>query len=1210
MSKEDLNENASTWVLVFLGVALAALFGGTWLWVTNEESLTGWVAANHAVIGAGLIAAWFACMFLVAVYERGIRQWAADSRFARVFERRRQLRLQAAPPVDEMRMPEPGASGLRDVLQDRHGLRWRYRDRWILVVGDEPFVNRLVPGLPDAGYWVDGSTVLLYARSTRDTLDTAWLEQIRRLRRRRPVDAVVAVVRDRGRGNAPFDVDGVALRLARHARALRWSAPTYLLNATLLKGNVAGEGEPIGLTWSNPHKAMRDVSASLGQLVSNLAQGGVMRLTEDADDRYPAELSRHIQGLRDGLTELVQRIGRSPLLRRGTVHGLLFAPLPPVVADTAATAASAAPPLAAAGPANRIDDWADQPTLVAPQHALWQTVARHSQPLLGRRVGFSWSVATAWLTTAVIGCWIAGTVLSGWQNRIHIESAADTLSQLARLTVDANAGVNATDSGPGLLALDRLDKQIDTLEAQQRDGAPWRTRFGLNRDAALLTTLWPGYDRAAARLVVGPWRKHLEQRLGQLGTLTDAEIAEGGQEQVQAAYDTLKAYLMLAKPERASPAFLTPLLLATGLPEQTSGSTLKPGAWQDLRQHLVDFYVQHLKSRGLPGKPGTSTPAFSPDAALVASARQTIVGARGIQHSSDAVYQQIIDDAAPKYPPLSLVMLLGDSAPSGDVVPGSSANTGGAGLFNTAQTIPGVFTRAAWEERIGKAIDEADAQRNVAGDWVLTDNAKFDTAPSALKAELRQRYFDDYTRAWERFLNSLQWQGARTLSGTVDQLTLLGEPRRSPLVALMAVIAYQAGAGAASQSLSDTLISKAQQLVGTAERDPSKLSQVPPAPLAAAFGPILRLMGSDWAAGTPSNGKTTAAPPTASDLSLARYLERVTAMRLKTQQIVTSPDPDGLSRLAAQAVLQGKTSEIAESRDYASRVAASLGQEWAGLGDLLRAPLDQTWSVLVQPAATSLNELWRTAIVADWARAFGGRYPFADSDNDASIPEMARFMRLDNGLITQFVAAQLTGVVERQGDHWVATLGAQGGTKSGALNVDPAFLAGLNRLTRAATVLFPAGDAQVRYELRGVPTPGVTEMKVVQSGRALRYFNQKEEWVPFLWPGDALDNVTHVEWQSEVGGLRATLDAQGRFGWIRLLERAQVTPLDGARNLLTWQPDANPGTPLRVQLRAETGAGPLEVLRLRHFELPQRVFAVAAATPTANDSRRATAGGK
>ncbi|WP_043227276.1 hypothetical protein, partial [Burkholderia glumae] len=43
-----------------------------------------------------------------------------------------------------------------------------------------------------------------------------------------------------------------------------------------------------------------------------------------------------------------------------------------------------------------------------------------------------------------------------------------------------------------------------------------------------------------------------------------------------------------------------------------------------------------------------------------------------------------------------------------------------------------------------------------------------------------------------------------------------------------------------------------------------------------------------------------------------------------------------------------------------------------------------------------------------------------------------------------------------------------------------------------------------------------------------------------------------------------------------------------------WTPDTSLGLPLRVQLRSEAGAGPLDVLALRRFTLPTRVFVTDA----------------
>ncbi|SDG40874.1 ImcF-related family protein [Paraburkholderia phenazinium] len=1200
-----MNEHKPQPVAIFIGIAIAIVFLALGIAVWVEGPGQGWSRNTRIIIELSLLSALLLSLLFVKYFE-AVVLWIASMRAARwlaQYDWNRQSRSGSGQAAQSREAALGHPAALRDALRERHGWRWRYRDRWVVVVGDEPIVKRLAPSLVQSGHTISGDTVLLYAKQTGDQLDTAWLDQIRRLRRRRPVDAVVAVVRVHTSGHGPIDAEHTAQRLVRHARALRWAAPAYLLNVTDSGIDTFGPDEAIGCTWSNARPCPGEVSDSLRGLSDELADAGVVRLTKDATDRYPAELSQHIARYGSAVSDLVTQIGLSRIWRRA-IHGVLFTPL---FKERVAESSEA--------------EKQDGEGNTILQRTVWQTVADHSRSVHGRRVGFSFSNSAAWLLTALVSLWIAGTMFSGVTNRSAIHGAADTLMQLSE----------AQDHTQSALTLDTLQKQLDTLEIRQHDGAPWFTRFGLNRDTQLLAALWPSYESAANRLVVAPIRAKLEERLRQLASLSDEEIASGGDTQIKSAYATLKAYLMLAKPEHADAKFLTPQLTDSGAPTRPVNSTLSIGAWEDLRQHLIAFYASHL---GQHVAVDGSSLAIIPDASLVNGTRQTIIGVRGIQNSTDAIYQQILDEAKPKYPPVSLATLLGD--------------TNSRGLFNTTATVPGVFTRAAWDERISKAIDDASEQRRVMGDWVLSDNRTGATIPSSLKTELRQRYFDDYAREWEQFLNSLRWQPDATLSGTVDQLTLLADPQRSPLAALMNVVVYQAGTGALTQSLSDSLINKAQQLVGADEKDPSKIAQSQNvAPLAAAFGPLLRLAGSDLAGSgvNAANGKGAAQMAATGDLSVPRYMERVTAMRLKLQQIMMGSDPDAMSRAAAQSVLQGKTSDIADSRDYASRVSASLGEQWAGFGDLFDAPLDQTWQVVLQPAASSLNDTWRTAIVADWDKSFGGRYPFADSENDASLPEMARFMRPDNGVIAQFVTTQLAGIVERQGDRWVP---AQGANRS-SLTVDPAFLAALNKLMRVSTVLFPSGDAHIRYELRAVPTPGVTDMKFVLSGRELHYFNQKEEWTPFVWPGDALDNIAHIEWQTEQGGLRSALDMQGRFGFIRLLERAKVMPQDSARYLLTWMPDAtkeathpagsapaapddgsegplegNPlgatrssssahgkegttssgmtpppslapglGTPLRLQLRSEAGAGPLDVLALRNFTLPGRIFMTA-----------------
>ncbi len=593
-----MSENKQRPAALFIGIAFAILFliiAIATLIVAREQR---WGLERLIIFELALLSG-LLLSFLFAKFFEAILLWIASMRAIRWLLRYdAQKSARTSEEVAESSLPLPEA------VKDRHGARWGwpYRDRWILVAGDEPLVKRLAPGLTDTGYALTGNAVLLYAKQTGSTLDTAWLEQIRRLRRRRPVDAIVAVTRDRNSATLPFDTEELSQRLGRHARALRWAAPAYLLNVTDFGTEPSGSDEAIGFTWSNARTCADEISTSLQRLAYHLADAGVVRLAADRADRYPAELSQHIERLGSALSGLVTQTARSRYWRN-PVHGLLFAPL---FKDRELEPA-----------ANIEKSEGEENSPVAQQRSIWHTVAEHSRSIHGRRVGFSFSTTAAWIATAAIGLWIVGTTVSGFTNRTTVGNAQETLAKLT----------GTQDLTRSMQTLNSLVGQIDTLETRQRNGAPWMTRFGLNHDSALLSALWPGYENAAGRILVGPIRQKLEDRLHQLAAMSDEEIASGGTAQAQAAYDTLKAYLMLAQPQRAVASFLTPQLVATAVPARPLNSPLSSGTWEDLRQHTVTFFANHLGRRTAASG---SALAIVPDSSLVASTRQTIIGVRGI----------------------------------------------------------------------------------------------------------------------------------------------------------------------------------------------------------------------------------------------------------------------------------------------------------------------------------------------------------------------------------------------------------------------------------------------------------------------------------------------------------------------------------------------------------------------------------------------------
>ncbi|WP_322063429.1 type VI secretion IcmF C-terminal domain-containing protein, partial [Paraburkholderia sp. J63] len=251
-------------------------------------------------------------------------------------------------------------------------------------------------------------------------------------------------------------------------------------------------------------------------------------------------------------------------------------------------------------------------------------------------------------------------------------------------------------------------------------------------------------------------------------------------------------------------------------------------------------------------------------------------------------------------------------------------------------------------------------------------------------------------------------------------------------------------------------------------------------------------------------------------VSLSRVLTADTTVRLKLQQIQSSPDAQAMARGLAQAVFQGKLSDLTQAHDDAALTAASLGAQWAGFGQTMFVqPLDAAWQAVLQPAAASLNDAWRAAVYSPFQVAFASRYPFAPTGPDASFAEFGRYVRPDTGLINRFVEVELSGVLKRQGDQWVPNeLAPQ------SLQFDPKFLAMLRLTGPLGARLYAQGEAGYHFSIMPQPTPGVTRTELTVDGQQIVYFNQRETWTPLVWPGNGLAGRASLTWQTLDAGTR------------------------------------------------------------------------------------------
>ncbi|EOG8152025.1 ImcF-related family protein [Citrobacter werkmanii] len=1023
--------------------------------------------------------------------------------------------MNAIASEDDDEEPVFSEDAVSEHLRFRYGRRWQHKVRLLLVMGNPDDVQKAAPGLCH-DLWQEGDgNVLIYGGDAQSLPDEIFLSKLKCLRSGQPIDGIIQVI---STSVLPTDRERDAfLRCRQKAdHQLGWQAPVWLWLTDNATGAQQGEETAATGVIFGPECTVKSAGEGFSTLALHLQKVGMAKILNNPADFGLLQLSLRLrQELKDSLAVLLSGLMQGSAAWR--LRGVMFSP-----------------ELAVAGtiPNTRLDT----PT--------WKAVIDDCDASSGRKLGFDWLKMLRLILLSLIVLWGAGTLLSLIVNRTQIYQAQETARQAA------DTAKPLTERLHNQLV---LQQAIARLQHREATGAPWYTRFGLNQDGDTLAALWPLYAKNNAQLMRDATADSLRQQLNAFVRLPPASDART--KGTQHTYDVLKSYLMMARPDKADAEWLAKNVL-TALPKRQN---VPDGTWQALAPKLLSFYAQNL-----PAHPEWK---IKPDAELISTVRQILLKQIGQRNAESGLYQEMLKRVASNWPDLTLADMTGDT----------DAST----VFRTDEVVPGMFTRQAWEEQVQDAINEVVKARRDEIDWVLTEKTHqtgSDISPEALKARLTERYFTDFSNAWLKMVNSIQWQEAASLSEAIAQLSLIGDVRQSPLVALMNTLNFQGKTGQKGELLADSIVDSAKKLIGQKKNAKQFIEQAqgPKGPLDGVFGPLMGVM--EGKEGTSRNG----------NLSFQSWLARVTQVRLKLQQVTSAPDPQAMSQMLAQTIFQGKAIDLTDTRDYGSLVAASLGQEWNGFGQsLFVQPLDLAWRQVLVPAAGSLNARWQATIVDQWNKAFAGRYPFKATGSDASLPLLAQFLRSDSGRITTFLKTNLGGILHQEGNRWVIDPSASQG-----MVISPDFLRAINQLAELSDIVFSQGDAGVNFELMARPSRDVARVQLTLDEQHLDYFNQMESWQSFIWPGNTYYPGVSLSWRSVNSGMQLYASNQGNWGFIRLLNKARITPLDASRTQLVWI--TADGNPLKFVMRSELGNGPLALLKLQGFTLPDTIFSVAA----------------
>lgn len=1007
-------------------------------------------------------------------------------------------------------------------LRQHYGRFWPRKIRLFWVIGENHTVDSIFPNLREQQWQQGDGMVMIYGGDASSPQSEALLTSLSRVCSRRPPDGVILAM-----NNDALPTGSECQSLTRHWQKMTmlsgWQIPLWLWLVENSDWSQSTRDRVATGILLDPGVTPQTIDGHLDSLIPGLRQVGMAQLLSDPRHDWLLRLASHLQAaFRKQLITLC--MGLTSGLVKGTLQGIVFSS---VVTDKPVVPHACSP---------------------TPE---WQVLLAGGSGKAAKRVGFHWQKRLRLLLLILSLCGCGGTLLSLAANGTQIYQLQET----ARSAVHA-----ARPLAERLRSQSVLQQTIARLQYRTEAGVPWYMRFGLSQNEALLDALWPLYAHNNKLLMCDPLVTQLKRQLMDFVRLPPA--SEARMQGTHQAYNLLRTYLMLTRPDKADAGWLANNAL-TLWPHRRG---VAEASWQLLAPGMLSFYAQNL-----PRHPDWKVDA---DMELITAVRQILLRQIGQRNAELGLYQTMLKSIAHNWPDLTLADMTGDT----------DAST----LFSTDQIVPGMFTRQAWEDQVQNAIDELVKTRRSEIDWVLSDKtvaSDSDISPDTLKAHLTARYFNDFGNAWLNMVNHIQWHDASSLAEAIAQLNILADVRQSPLVALMNTLLWQGKTGEKSEALADSLVDSAKNLISSKKRERPLIrqSQEPKGPLDGFFGPLTGLMAGKE--GTGNNG----------NLSFQSWLARVIQVRLKLQQVTTAPDPQAMAQMLAQTVFQGKSIDLTETRDYGSLVAASLGQAWNGFGQALFVrPLDLAWRQVLTPAADSLNSHWQTAIVAQWNTAFAGRYPFKATGSDASLPLLGQFLRADSGRITTFLKTNLGGILHQEGNRWGVDPSASQG-----ITVNPAFLNAINQLAEISDIIFSQGDAGVHFELMARPSRDVARMQLTLDGQNLDYFNQMASWQSFTWPGNTYYPGADLSWHAVNGGMRLYASQQGNWGVIRLLDKARVTPIDSSRSQLVWPTPENQS--LKFILRSELGEGPLTILKLQGFRLPDTIFNVEPGNPGNDD---------
>ncbi len=431
--------------------------------------------------------------------------------------------------------------------------------------------------------------------------------------------------------------------------------------------------------------------------------------------------------------------------------------------------------------------------------------------------------------------------------------------------------------------------------------------------------------------------------------------------------------------------------------------------------------------------------------------------------------------------------------------------------------VRGAFTKDGWA--FMQAAFRKPDQLFGGEDWVLGPQTFANFDRSQLEARLRGFYLRDFIQEWREFLKAANVSRYASLTDAAKKLGLTSSGQ-SPLLALLCLVSQHTNVDAPE-------IKSAFQ---------AAQAVVPPA------------CQMQYVA--PSNQS---------------YMGSLLKLQNSVQQVATSSA--GIADPAAQMTL----SQAAEAHLATGQIAQTFaidkdGNVPAQVKKLMEDPITEVERLLKGIGPAELRA--KGAALCGQFRQLMSKYPFnLKSTTQATVDDVNRFFRPQDGALWQFYNQSLQNLVQKQGSQYFG--------KPGTMVVTPAFLSFFNRAAAFSDAAYPGGAQQPRlaYTLKSDLTATNQSISLTIDGQSFSNSSGKSAAKQFAWPGNPPGATLQVKFGGEgfnwprYDGLWAAFeffgDAEERGGHLEWTLKTgqssrQVTTASGQPVLVRFDLDMNP----------------------------------------------------